>query len=279
MIKACVIGHPVRHSRSPLIHGYWLKRYGIAGAYEKQEIAPHALAHFMEHLPTSSFAGCNVTLPHKEEVARLVRHADEKVRRIGSANTLYIRDGEIYATSTDGYGFVSNLKASLPDLQFKGLTALVLGAGGSSRAIVDQLIVEGADRILIANRSMGRAEDLAQVFGKKAHAVALSDLAIRAPEADLIVNATSAGIADSAELAFPFEKAKDHAIASDINYVPLQTPFLRAAGARGMKCVGGLGMLLHQAVPGFELWFGKRPEVTEELYDQIARDVDPDYRP
>lgn len=277
MIKACVIGFPIKHSRSPMIHGFWLKHFGIAGEYTRVEVRPEGLRQFLGTLPEQGFAGCNITLPHKEPACNYVQNLDDRGKRTGSINTVYVRDGQTFATSTDGEGFVENILWRLPTFSFTGKTVLILGAGGTSRAIIDEMLRRGATHIFLANRTPEKAEKIAKVFAGAVTALPLTQLDKALEQTELLVNATSAGIADQAKIAVPFAKLRKEAVVTDVNYVPLVTPFLQEAKAHGHAIVPGLGMLLHQAVPGFELWFGKRPVVTEELYGFIARDIDPGY--
>jgi shikimate dehydrogenase len=279
MIKACVIGHPVSHSRSPLIHGYWLKLLGLEGRYEKRDIKPEDLATFLRQLPDSEFAGCNITLPHKESACAHIDVLDERARSIGAINTVYVRDGKTYATSTDGHGFAANINWHAPDFALNGINVVVLGAGGSAKAIVDELLRQGAGAIAVANRTLAKATQIAAQFGPKVVAKDLGRLDDELASANLVVNTTSAGIANNEALAVDFSKLRARTFVADINYVPLTTPFLVAAKRHGCRIVPGLGMLLHQAVPGFELWFGKRPTVTQELYTLVARDIDAGYAP
>ncbi len=278
MIKACVIGFPIKHSRSPLIHGHWLSRLGIEGTYERIEVPPDSLATFLGDLSHNGYAGCNITLPHKERAAALVDHVDDRGTRSGSVNTVYIRDNQTWATSTDGEGFVENINWVVPEFVFAGKTVTVVGAGGSARAIVDELLRRDAKNVILANRTLERASVIAAVFGERVLAVPLPAISQYLQRTDLLVNTTSAGIVDQQSLDIPLEQLPQHAIVTDINYVPLVTPFLQQAISQGLPIVPGLGMLLHQAVKGFELWFGKRPAVTEDLYDLIARDIDPEYQ-
>ena len=273
MIKACVIGAPISHSRSPLIHRHWLKIHGIDGSYERKHVEPADLQTFFTELKQGAFAGCNVTLPHKEAAMSLVDHVDERATRIGALNTVYLRDGQLHGTSSDGCGFHANLQQSIPGLDLHGATILVLGAGGSARAIVDEMLRNGAAHIVVTNRTPERAVQLAEFFGNKVVAANADKIPQHTALADIIINTTSAGIADTSPLSLPFELARPGTIVADINYVPLVTSLLRDAEAHGLRIVPGLGMLLHQAVTGFELWFGVRPVVTPELYDLIATDV------
>lgn len=276
--KACVIGWPISHSRSPIIHGYWLKRYGIAGTYERVPVKPEDLPGFFARLRDNGFVGCNVTLPHKEAAFRAVRTADEATRRLGVVNTVFERDGELCGTNTDGEGFLASLAGDLPGWQAKDKTVMILGAGGATRAIVGALIDRDAKRILIVNRTRARAEELKHDFGPRVEPKDWSEVARSLEDADLLVNTTSLGMTGQPPLTLDLETLPKTAVVTDVVYAPLETDLLKRARARGNPTVPGLGMLLHQAVRGFELWFGTRPEVTPELYDLVARDIDPDYR-
>ncbi len=271
MKRACVIGWPVEHSRSPLIHRYWLKHYGIDGAYEKEAVGPEDLASFLGSLDARGYAGANVTLPHKEAALRLAAVADEAARAIGAANTLWLdQAGRLCAGNTDAYGFITNLEAEAPDWNKGRRPVMVLGAGGAARAILHGLLGEGASSILIANRTRGRAEDLAEAFGP---AVGVTDWADRdraLAGSGLLVNATSLGMTGKEPLTTDLAALPADAVVADIVYSPLETKLLAAARARGNRTVDGLGMLLHQAAPGFERWFGVRPDVTPELRAQVA---------
>ena len=279
MIKACVIGWPIAHSRSPLIHGYWLKTYGIAGSYTRLPVEPQNLRAFIEGLRVNGFAGCNVTMPHKEEVFRLVTVADEQTRRLGSLNTVYMENGTLYGTSTDGLGFLANLKSAVPALDLRNRKVVVLGAGGSAAAIAGNLLAEGIAELCIVNRSLPRAQAIADRFGSGIRPVTWDRRAVELAEASLLINTTSLGMTGQAPLDISLAALPSDAVVADIVYTPLVTDLLTAAQAAGHPIVTGLGMLLHQAVPGFEKWFGRRPVVTRELYDLTARDIDPTYRP
>jgi shikimate dehydrogenase len=276
--KACVIGWPISHSRSPIIHGYWLKRYGIAGSYERVPVRSADLPDFLQKLRDNGFVGCNVTLPHKEAAFRTVRTADDATRKLGVVNTVFMRDGELWGTSTDGEGFIASLSATLPGWQAKGRTAMVLGAGGATRAIVGALIDQGAARLFIANRTRARAEELQRDFGSRIELRDWAQAAEALGAADLLINTTSLGMTGQPALDIDLAALPKTAVVTDIVYTPLETDLLRRARARGNATVPGLGMLLHQAVRGFELWFGLRPAVTNELYDLVAADIDPGYR-
>jgi shikimate dehydrogenase len=268
---ACVIGWPVEHSRSPAIHRFWLKRYGIDGAYEKEAVAPEELARFLGSLMARGYAGANVTLPHKEEALRLAALADEAARAIGAANTLWLDgEGRLHASNSDAYGFMSNLNEEAPQWNEGRRPVLVLGAGGAARAILHGLIAQGASRILIANRTRDRAEALADAFGPTVRVIDWKDRNRALGGCGLLVNATSLGMTGKGRLDIDLEALPSNAVVADIVYSPLETELLAAARARGNRVVDGLGMLLHQAVPGFERWFGVRPEVTVELKAHVA---------
>ncbi len=276
--KACVIGWPIGHSRSPLIHGYWLERYGIKGSYEQVPVRPEGLAEFLTRLAANGFAGCNVTLPHKEAAFRLVRAADAATQRLGVVNTVFERDGELLGTSTDGEGFLASLAAGRPGWRAKDQSVVILGAGGATRAIAGALIDAGAARIIVANRTRARAEDLRRDFGSRIESRAWTEAPALLERADLLVNTSSLGMTGQPPLALDLAALPKSAVVTDIVYTPLETDLLERAKARGNPVVPGLGMLLHQAVRGFELWFGTRPEVTAELHDLVAADIDPGHR-
>ncbi len=271
MKAACVIGWPVEHSRSPAIHRFWLKRYGIDGAYEKEAVAPEELAAFLGSLKARGYAGANVTLPHKEEALRLAAFADEAARAIGAANTLWLDgEGTLHASNSDAYGFTTNLSAEAPQWNKGRRPVLVLGAGGAARAILHGLIARGASRILLANRTRDRAETLADAFGPTVDVIDWKDRNRALAGCGLLVNATSLGMTGKGRLDINLEALPSDAVVADIVYSPLETELHAAARARGNRVVDGLGMLLHQAVPGFERWFGVRPEVTAELKAHVA---------
>ena len=271
MRRACVIGWPVEHSRSPLIHRYWLQQYGIDGAYEKEAVRPEALARFLGSLGAQGFAGANVTLPHKEAALRLAAVADEAARAIGAANTLWLdQTGRLCASNTDAYGFMTNLNQVAPDWNEARRPVMLLGAGGAARAILHGLLAEGATRIFIANRTRDRAEALAQAFAPAVEVVDWEDRNRALSSCGLLVNTTSLGMTGKEPLEIDLAALPKDAVVADIVYSPLETPLLAEARARGNRVVDGLGMLLHQAVPGFERWFGVRPEVTPELRAHVA---------
>lgn len=271
MIRACVIGWPVEHSRSPLIHRYWLKHYGIDGAYEKEAVEPKDLARFLGLLAAHGYAGANVTLPHKEAALQLSAVVDDAARMTGAANTLWVdKVGRLCASNTDAYGFITNLKEKAPDWNRARRPVMVLGAGGAGRAILHGLLTDGAANLLLANRTRGRAEALAQAFGPSVRAVDWEDRNRALAGCGLLVNATSLSMTGKEPLDLDLAALPADAVVADIVYSPLETELLAAARARGNRVVDGLGMLLHQAVPGFERWFGVRPEVTPELTAHVA---------
>ena len=273
MKRSCVIGWPIEHSRSPLIHGHWLKTYGIAGSYTKEAVRSEDLAPFLGSLEANGFSGCNVTVPHKEAAFSLAGIKDTSAVAAGAANTIWLEKGKIACANTDTYGFMTNLSRSAPNWASLDGPVAILGAGGAARAIVHGFLEAGVEEVRVFNRSLNRAEDLARHFGPRVKPKAWNDFAGSTPDASVIVNTTTLGIAGHGDLDIDLSHARAGCVAADIVYVPLETGFLKAARARGLATVGGLGMLLHQAVPGFEKWFGIRPEVTGELYQLIAGDI------
>jgi shikimate dehydrogenase len=268
---ACLIGWPAAHSRSPLIHHYWLRKLGIDGGYNIEAVPPEGFAEFVMRLSAHGFVGANVTIPHKERALALTL-PDERARAVGAANTLWYEGKDLHSTNTDIEGFINNLDASAKG--WDGVEdALVLGAGGSSRAVIFGLVERGIKRIHVANRTPDRARALADQFGKSVHAISWEKIGETLPQAGLLVNTTSLGMHGQGALELAVEKLPPQAIVADLVYVPLETPLLAAARLRGLKTADGLGMLLHQAVRGFELWFGRRPEVTGELRALVEADL------
>jgi shikimate dehydrogenase len=271
MRRACVIGWPVEHSRSPLIHRYWLKQYGLAGAYEKEAVKPEDLPAFLGGLEGRGYAGANVTLPHKEAALRLAAVADEAARTIGAANTLWLDGaGRLNASNTDAYGFMTNLNAVAPGWNEGRRPVMVLGAGGAGRAVLHGLLAEGASRILLANRTAGRASELAAAFGPAVTVIDWQERNRALSGCGLLVNATSLGMTGKEALDLDLASLPFDAVVADLVYSPLETRLLAAARERRNRAVDGLGMLLHQAVPGFERWFGVRPAVTNDLRAHVA---------
>jgi shikimate dehydrogenase len=268
---ACLIGWPAAHSRSPLIHHYWLRTLGIEGGYNIEAVPPEGFAEFVLHLSTHGFVGANVTIPHKERALALSK-PDGRALSVGAANTLWYEGGELRSTNTDIEGFINNLDACAPGWD-RIEDALVLGAGGSSRAVVFGLIERGIQRVHLVNRTVDRARALANQFGANVHPLAWDAIGDLLPRAALLVNTTSLGMHGQPSLELDTGRLPPHAVVADLVYVPLETPLLASARAHGLKTADGLGMLLHQAVRGFELWFGQRPEVTSELRDLVVADL------
>lgn len=268
---ACLIGWPAAHSRSPLIHRYWLRTLGIAGGYVIEAVPPDEFQDFVFRLALRGFVGANVTIPHKEH-ALAVSKPDARARAIGAANTLWFADGELQSTNTDVEGFVNNLDASAPGWD-RIDEALVLGAGGSARAVVFGLLERGIACVHLVNRTASRAQALADQFGDKVHPAAWDQVAELLPRAGLLVNTTSLGMRGQPPLDLDVGRLPTDAVVADLVYVPLTTALLAAARERGLRTADGLGMLLHQAVRGFELWFGQRPAVTAELRALVEADL------
>ncbi|MGV8937634.1 MAG: shikimate dehydrogenase [Allorhizobium sp.] len=273
--RAFVAGYPVNHSRSPLIHGYWLRTLGISGSYQAQPVAPQDFGTFIGALKdgSSGFCGGNVTIPHKEAAALLADRPDPLCSELGAANTLWMEEGVLCATNTDGHGFVSNLDERRPGWDQKK-TAVILGAGGASRSVIQALRNRGFGEIRVVNRTIDRAEELADRFGGTVSAHPLAGLADAMHGAGLFVNTTSLGMDGGTAMAIDFQPLASGAVVTDIVYVPLKTDFLKQAEAQGFATVDGLGMLLHQAVPGFSRWFGKTPSVTAELRAMVIQDME-----
>ncbi|MDW4549160.1 shikimate dehydrogenase [Defluviimonas sp. D31] len=266
---AGVIGSPIAHSRSPQLHGHWLKTYGIRGFYIPMDVAQSDLREVIAMLPKAGFVGVNVTIPHKETVLALADVVTDRAALIGAANTLIFRkDGRIHADNTDGYGFIANLRQNAPNWAPQSGPAAVIGAGGAARAVIASLIEVGVPEIRLANRTRARAEALRQEFGAKVivhdwvHAGSMMD------GAATVVNTSSLGMVGKPDFRVPLDALSKSAVVTDLVYTPLRTRLLEEAEAIGCVTVDGLGMLLHQAAPAFERWFGARPEV-----DQATRDV------
>lgn len=271
MKKAFVTGFPIKHSKSPLLHGHWLKKYNVDGTYEAIEIDPKNFKDFLYGLKSDGLVGGNVTLPHKETAFELVEKRDEAAEIIGAVNTIWFEGDILCGGNTDGYGFSANLDDYAKEWR-SGKTTIILGAGGASRAVIHSVLKAGFNRVHIVNRTLSRAETLADRFGDRCVANPWQALPELLNECDLLVNTTSLGMSgsDSSETPMPdLQCMKQSAIITDIVYTPIETPLLTAAKSQGLVTVDGLGMLLHQAVPGFEKWFSVRPEVTHELRQTI----------
>ncbi|KUJ77404.1 shikimate dehydrogenase [Ruegeria profundi] len=263
---AGVIGHPIAHSKSPQLHGHWLKKYGLAGHYVPMDVAPDDLGVVLRSLPKAGFVGANVTVPHKETALRLADFVSKRAKLIGAANTLFFgEDGKIYADNTDGYGFMQNLRDGAPDWSPSDGPAVVFGAGGASRAVLQGLLEAGVPKIMLTNRTQARADQLKEEFGDRITVVDWIQAGNVIEEAELVVNTTSLGMQGQPELRVPLDGLQPGAVVTDLVYAPLKTKLLQTAEDAGCTTVDGLGMLLYQAVPGFERWFGTRPEVTDDL--------------
>ena len=269
---ACVIGWPIKHSRSPLIHGYWIRQHGLDADYRREEVAPEVFADFIRNLSSRGYVGANITIPHKE-VALELSEPDDCARAVGAANTLWLDGGRLRSTNTDVEGFTANLDDAVPGWAERSSEAVVLGAGGSARAVVHGLIGRGIGRINVVNRTLDRAEALRRRFGAAVHPAEWAALPGLLARCGLLVNTTSLGMTGQPPLDIDLGPLPQEAAVTDLVYAPLKTSLLAAADARGLAVADGLGMLLHQAVRGFELWFGVRPRVTAELRALVETDL------
>ncbi len=267
---AGVVGWPIAHSLSPRLHGHWLKRYNLPGFYVPIGLKPQDFETGIRALPKLGFRGINLTLPYKESIMAMADNITDRASLIGAANTVFFREnGTISADNTDGYGFLENLRQNAPGWNVQQGPALVLGAGGASRAIISALINAGAPEIRLANRTRQRSEILKDQFGARITITDWNRASDAAEDTALIVNTTALGMVGKPDLPFSLEHAPETALVTDIVYAPIETPLLEEARVRGNPTVDGLGMLLFQALPGFEAWFGQRPEVDEALRKAI----------
>lgn len=270
--RACVMGHPISHSRSPTIHGYWLAQLGIAGKYELVDRTPEAFADFFTHLAEHGYVGGNITVPHKEAAYRLVARRDAIAEAVGAVNTVWYEDARLMGSNSDPHGFIANLDELAPEWNAGGCRVVILGAGGAARSAAYALIERGAD-VSVANRTVARARALAEHFGPHVSGHGFDALPALLPNADLFVNCTSLGLIGNPPLEIDLAPLKRSAVVCDVVYVPLETPLLAQARERGHRIVDGLGMLLHQAGFGFEKWFGVMPKVTKELRALLEADI------
>ena len=269
---AGVIGSPVAHSRSPRLFAHWLRKYGIPGHYIPMDIEADALQNAMRTLPDLGFVGVNVTIPHKERVFEIADQISDRATLIGAANTVIFRkDGTIYADNTDGFGFIQNLRQNAPDWSPKSGPAVVLGAGGAARAVIASLLDVGVPEIRLSNRTRNRAEKLRADFGNRINVHDWVQAGNILEEAHTVVNTTSLGMTGKPELRVPLDGLMPGALVTDLVYTPIKTRLLSVAQDMGCVTVDGLGMLLHQAVPGFERWFGQRPQVDDETRATVLR--------
>ena len=273
MKRACVIGWPISHSLSPAIHSYWLKKYGVDGEYVKAAVEPKDFALFIKDLAVNGFCGGNITVPHKIEAHRLCERLDAAAEAIGAVNTVWFDDGRLAGSNTDAFGFLANLDSNAAGWDRGGGPAVVIGAGGAARAIVWALRQRGFEDIRIANRTKPRAEELAAAF-PSASGYGFEALSRVLQGAMLIVNTSTLGMKGAPPLNVNLSDVAQDATVCDIVYSPLETDLLSLAHSRGLRAVDGLGMLLHQAVPGFEIWFGVRPEVTPELREAVLAAIE-----
>lgn len=269
---AGVIGHPVAHSKSPQLHRHWLKTHGLRGFYVPMDVAPENLREVLLALPKAGFVGVNITVPHKEAVMEIADIITDRATLIGAANTLIFRkDGKIHADNTDGYGFLENLRQGAPDWNPKAGPVAMLGAGGAARAVVASLLEAGVPEIMVSNRTRPRAEALAAEFGRRLTVVDWVQAGNMLEDAATVVNTTSLGMIGKPELRVPLDGLRKGTVVTDLVYAPLETRLLREAREAGCHTVDGLGMLIHQAVPAFERWFGKRPVVDADTRAAILR--------
>ncbi|MEJ6403312.1 shikimate dehydrogenase [Yoonia sp. 2307UL14-13] len=263
--RAGVIGHPIDHSLSPRLHGHWLQRYGLTGSYDAIDVPESGIEAILKNLPAKGYVGVNVTLPHKVAVLKFADHISDRATLIGAANTLTFKDdGRILADNTDGYGFMANLRQGAPDWDAKSGPAAIFGAGGASRAIIVALADAGVPEILLSNRTRPKAEALRDEFGTRIRVVDWVQADTMLDDATTVINTTSLGMKGAQPFKVPLDNLNPAAVVTDIVYTPLDTAFLESARTIGCTVVDGLGMLLHQGVPGFERWFGVRPAVDDD---------------
>jgi shikimate dehydrogenase len=273
-IKAGVIGWPVGHSLSPRLHGFWLQAYSINGIYEPIAVKPEDFRDQFRGLADAGYAGVNVTVPHKEAALANVDEADDNALRIGAVNTVVVRDdGSLHGSNTDGFGFIENLKDGAPGFDFTNGPAVILGAGGAARAVVTALIDAGVPDIRLTNRTMSRAETLADQIAGPVTVVPWEKRDATLNDAQLLVNTTTLGMNNQPPLEIDITGLPDNAVINDIVYAPLETDLIKTARARGLTPVDGIGMLLHQARPGFAQWFGVQPDVSQALRDHVLAGV------
>ena len=269
-VLAGVMGWPISHSRSPIIHNHWMDQLGLQGRYVPLSVQPHRLAEALAGLSALGFAGCNLTLPHKVDALACVHNLDDVARQIGAVNTVVVEpDGQLRGTNTDAFGYLQSLREAQPNWRPDQGSAVVLGAGGAARAVVWALADAGVKDIRLINRSLDKAQDMAATFGSPVHAHAWAKRHEALHDAALLVNTTTQGMQGQPALDISLDSLPMHALVSDIVYTPLQTDLLLRAQARGHAVVNGLGMLLHQARPGFAAWFGVMPEVTPALWQAV----------
>ena len=269
---AAVIGHPVNHSRSPRMHNFWLAHFGLEGYYIPLDIDPKKFERSIRNLPELGLVGANITIPYKEKVLKIADKISDRAALVGAANTLtFLPNGGIYADNTDGYGFLQNIKSKYKDWSAREGISVVFGAGGASRAILAALIEDGASDIILANRTRSRADQLRSDFGAKIKVVEWMKIQNYLSEASTIINTTSLGMVGKTDLPIPLNALKKNTLVTDIVYTPIETHLLATAAKMGCRTVDGLGMLIHQAIPGFERWFGIRPGDSQGLRELLIK--------
>lgn len=273
MIKAGVIGWPIEQSKSPIIHNYWLNKYNIEGSYVKIELKPESFDSGIRELIKDGYAGVNVTVPYKEMALSLSTFATDRAKKIGAANTLIFKNKNIYADNTDSIGFINNLKNSAPKWDASNGPAMVLGAGGASRSVIFSLLEQGTPKIILSNRTLKRAENLANIFGKNISIVHWNDVSKYISQINTLVNTTVLGMIGSDDLNINLNTIAPNTIVTDIVYNPLKTSLLEKAEKAGCVTIDGLGMLLYQAVPGFKSWFGVEPTVDKTLRNRVLAEL------
>ena len=267
-----VLGHPINHSKSPRLHNFWLSELCVNGYYIPLDIDPRDFEKHIRSLPQLGFVGANVTIPYKEKVLKVADKISDRAALIGASNTLtFLPDGKIYADNTDGYGFIQNIKSKYNDWSAKDGMSLVFGAGGASRAILGALIEDGANEIVLANRTRSRADQLRSDFGAKIKVVDWMKVQNYLNDASNVINTTSLGMVGKADLPIPLDKLTKNTLVTDIVYTPLETPLLAYASKHGCRTVDGLGMLIYQAIPGFERWFGVKPADSQILRELLIK--------
>lgn len=272
--RAGIVGWPVSHSRSPILHGYWLRKYAIAGSYERIPIAPESFSADFRALATLGYVGVNVTIPHKQVAMTCCDELDFTAKRLGAVNTVTIKNGRFYGSNTDAFGFMENLRQGAPDWKPDIGPAVIIGAGGAARAVIAALCDAGVKQIHLFNRTRARADQLASDLGGPIKTVDWAGLPAALADCNLLVNCSSLGMTGQPPLEISLQRLHPRALVTDLVYTPLMTPLLIAAAARGNPTLDGLGMLLHQARPGFAAWFGIMPEVDETLRNLLLRDIE-----
>lgn len=268
-MKLAVIGHPINHSKSPIIHGRWLEQAQIDGRYEAIDIAPENLESDIKALIDKGYSGFNVTLPYKENILKLCSAIDETAQKIGAVNTVVINNGQLSGYNTDAFGFIQNIKDNNSAFEFKGKAVLVLGAGGAARAVLQGLMESGVARIILTNRTIEKAQNLIMMHPDIIEVIAWDDYSAILGQVDLLVNTTSLGMTGKPELDIDLSDLKKSALVTDIVYTPLMTPLLQQAQEKGFDIVTGVGMLLYQAQKSFEIWTGSLPRVDGAIIDEV----------